>query len=514
MRRRPNGRVRSIIIALTLAITGVLAADGVVAADGAVAGRPDNNNGKDNDGSIPAVVAGPVDYRFSLWGDTSGATGWFYSDRDCGWPAQVEGRDSNNARVTRTIWIFCDSLGYSLTGEAWPSPYGFPSSTIGIADPDSGTGSDTGSDIASPVSWAAGDMVNGPSFLLKLVTDGANTVPGTCPSGYAEREWPRGAVTLPDADQRYETVVIIYQNFCVDFATFDFVAHGGGVAKLVWDADAPDAPIFATRLNDAWLKPGVQVDERSGLVQADLGWGTGNLLVERPDGDHHLYTYMCGGGGDCLVARTLLAADRSAADNAASIADPASWSYRGSTAWHRFPAAESDGSGTCSPTWWDNCGGFPAPWVAANAVTGDIDTQPAAEPSIKKAGNRYYLLYTPGYHDGYFVLRTAGTPIGPFYSLDIIQLPPGECDAGCRVPVWHPELDTEDTWAFSYYDIDGLNGAIPLDRDVGRIKVARIDIPASLYFTPPWVPAPSSTPATASIPAPPSTPATASIGGR
>lgn len=456
--------------ALLLSAVGVLL---LVSATASAAGDlVDNDRIAEPDNAGVDALVWPLDYRYSIQGTTAQPEGWFYSDRDCGWPTEVSGRGSPSqvagagARVSRTLWIFCDSVGYDLTGQVWPSPFGFPSSTIGIAQPNQ--------TVPTPLSWAVAEPDGSPSFLLNLVTTGTNSVPTSCPAGFAEREWPRGAVTLPDNDPRYETVLIFYQNFCVDFAAFDFTAHSGGVAVATWDAQRPDEPLFALRLNDAWLKPGLLIDERAGQASAALGWGTGNLIEALPNGDHHLYSYMCAGGGDCLVARAVISLDLSAADNATALADTANWSYRAADRWVGFPPAGADGA--CSPTALDTCGGRPVPLVVADATSGNVNTQPAAEPSIKKVDGRYHLLYSPGFHSDHFVVRSADSPVGPFTGVTIIQLPAGECEAGCRVPIWHPELDVEGAWAFSYYDVDGLNGVVPLDRDIGRIKLGWVPI--------------------------------------
>ena len=252
----------------------------------------------------------------------------------------------------------------------------------------------------------------------------------------------------------------------------------GGVALLRWSADQPDADLVGERLNDAWFRPGALRDERSRQAPPVYTYGTGPLIepwatpAESSAPELAAYTYMCGAAGDCTVARAPLSSLVSGRENALVLADTANWTYWSEQGWHAFPAAGVDG--TCAPTEFAPCDRRPAPQVVSDAGRFNGYSQPGAEPSVKRVGDRYYLLYAPGFPGRVFVYREATSPTGPFDTYHYVTVPDeAGCNAGCRVPIWHPELDQDGQWAISYYDMGGLNGAVSGDRDFGEIRIGR-----------------------------------------
>jgi hypothetical protein len=130
------------------------------------------------------------------------------------------------------------------------------------------------------------------------------------------------------------------------------------------------------------------------------------------------------------------------------------------------------------PTEFNICDARPAPLVVADARRFDGYSQPGAEPSVRRVGDTYHLLYAPGFPSDVFVSRQSDSPVGPFDTYRYLQMPDGECDATCRVPIWQPHLDADGMWAFSYYDNNGLSDTVAADdRDYGQIRIARFRPP-------------------------------------
>jgi hypothetical protein len=170
-----------------------------------------------------------------------------------------------------------------------------------------------------------------------------------------------------------------------------------------------------------------------------------------------------------------VSAARSGQENGRALADTANWQYLDSElGWSAFPPAGP--GGTCVPTSLDDCGGYRAPWIVADATGADPASIPAAEPSMKRVDDQYYLLYSTGFDNG-FAYRVASSPVGPFSSPRMIDLGDQRCEGGCRVPIWHPWADSGGRWAISYYDEHGLDGLVDVDRRAGRLMMAYLDQP-------------------------------------
>jgi hypothetical protein len=414
-----------------------------------------------------AVYVGPANYSYVL---DDGSTGRFLSDRDCGWGTEVTGTNARGREVTRAIWGFCDSAGYFPDGTEWAMPFGFPTNVIGVADP--ATGAD--GPIVSP---AFGDQTGTPGALKNWISTGvADNHPFICPDGNSRHEWIRGMGTLPDDEPSVETIIIFYQNYCAEGLTVNYLAGGGGVALAQWSADFPDQPVPAERLNDAWLLPGLFRDHRLRVDLAAYTYGTGPLFVTEGS-ETFIYIYMCGAAADCTVARAPVDPSQPGRVNAGQLATADAWQYWSVEGWADF--GELGDLGTCAPTVADDCDGFPEPVSVVSSDPNDPYSWPAAEPSIKEVDGRYYLLYAPGYPSDVFVYRVADSPLGPFDEFHFVEMPDGHCRLDCRVPIWHPELDTDDGWAFSYLDLDGLTDQIQNDRDMGQIRIARVAPPGA-----------------------------------
>jgi hypothetical protein len=411
-----------------------------------------------------AGSGGPVQYTYRT---EAGDTGSFYSDRDCGWSTAVSGRTSSGQNVSRALWAFCDSVGYvPETGQLW-SEAGVPSSSYGLAPVGANPTVDA---VVSP---ARSDGAGKPLLLNELMTRPEESC-GDNPAKPYPREWARGLVTLPDNDPAVETVLVFYQNFCIAFGNNNVDFGAGGVALVQWDANNPDGELRREKLNDAWFLPGQTTDERSAALYASYSYGSGPVLAVE-GGTTYLYSYLCGAGGDCTVARVSIDPNNPAA-SARRVADTANWRYRtASGSWTAFPAAEA--WGTCAPTVERNCGGYPAPAVVADADRTNILSTPAAEPSLKQARGRWYLLYSAGLDNGQLAYRVANSPIGPFSEPRLVTLGAGHCTLDCRAAFWQPSADRDGLWAISYYDEHGLDGLVDNgnQRRRGRIMVTYVD---------------------------------------
>jgi hypothetical protein len=410
---------------------------------------------------------GPVVYRYRT---PEGATGLVYSDRDSGWATDVSGVADDGSTVSRVLWGFGDSLGYDTdTGTLWPS-LAIPANSYGFSTP----GSDPTIDgLVSPVTSGADGQ---PNLFESLIPGLDNDC--TEPLSPHPREWIRGMVTLPDNEPGRETVLIFYQNFCINFLTFpaNVVFGSSGVALAQWDPNQPDSLAATEKLTEHWFLPGVLTDERSGATYPSFSYGSGPVVVSEA-GQTFLVTYLCGAGGDCTVARAPITPNRPGRPTALDLADTDAWRYRTADGgWSDFPAPGP--TGTCVPTAPATCGGFPDPMIVADAVAADPLTKPAAEPSVKEVDGRWYLLYSAGIDNGTFVYRTATNPSGPFGDPQQIQLAPGDCAINCRAPIWQPAFDDPDRWAIGYYDNGALDGLIQED-DRGRIAITYIAAPST-----------------------------------
>jgi hypothetical protein len=190
---------------------------------------------------------------------------------------------------------------------------------------------------------------------------------------------------------------------------------------------------------------------------------------------------MCGGGGDCYVARSSIQTNGNGVVLGWYLGDTANWTYWTGSSWHPFPAA--DATGTCAPTQLDTCApGFPKAGVVAAANTDNVRTYPSGEVSMKYANGTYYMLYAYNLDNG-FAYRAALSPTGPFTEPRELKIVVGACTVFCRAPIWHPELDQPDKWAVSYYDRLGLNEIIQIegDRNAGLIEMTYVD-PLPGYF--------------------------------
>lgn len=405
-----------------------------------------------------------------------GDTGPFISERDCGFSAEVSGVDFSGNPVERVIWGFCDPVGYSVDGTIWEDAW-VPSNTYGIiakgADP-------TELPVTTPV---IKNDLGGLSGFKQLIVD--TDIHCTRLQVPYPREWISSMLTLPDNDPRYETIAVFYQNYCINFSG-DIEFGSAGLAMATWDAFNPDAQLSRTRISDNWFKPGLITDNRVPWDINTFAYGVAPIVTPIPFSNlADVYIYMCGGGGDCYVARSTVQANDNGENVGRYIGDTTNWSYWTGSVWHPFPPA--DATGTCSPTVLDTCGpDYPAGAVVAAADPNNARTLPSGEVSMKFANGTYYLLYAYNLDNG-FAYRAALSPTGPFSEPRELEITVGACKVFCRAPIWHPELDRVDKWAVSYYDRLGLNEIIDTedDRDAGLIEMTYVDPLPSYFDLPP-----------------------------
>jgi hypothetical protein len=396
-----------------------------------------------------------------------GATGQFASERDCGFTAEVAGTSSLGSTVQRTIWGFCDPVGYDIESGALFTNSGVPPNGYGIGLPGA---EPTSVPIVSPV---LSNTDGSPATFLPFIP----AMDNDCIFDVAPypREWILGMVTVPDNEPRFETIAIFYQNLCINFDG-DIIFGPAGLAMARWDADNPDGLLQRDRVADYTFRPGLQRDERVPWEIRHVTYGAAPILVPGggEEGQDRLYLYNCGGGADCNVAMIDVSPNLSGVENLARLVDTSQWRYHAAEGWVSFPPQGR--YGTCAPTEFDDCGGFPVPTNVADArADGGADpnaslTRISGEVSVREFNGIYYMLYAFEWDNG-FAYRSATRPEGPFSDPVWLGLPNETCAQFCRAPIWQPQFDTDLAWGVTYYDRRGLNDLVAGDRYAGRLEM-------------------------------------------
>lgn len=417
----------------------------------------------------------------------------FHSNRDCGYSTKLSAVVDGQT-VTRYLWVFCDSAGWDSEGRALAQGYGYPSNSAAFSD-----GGAEPNDLPALTSFFYEDASGTPTAFRPLIEyASAQTAPSPqCPPGDLPSKWPSGIATLPDNEPGKETVLVFYQNICVNLGAGvqNYSLLGDtGVAYYQWDATDPtkrDARPVATILTDHLFPASHTLDMSSGIKSNVYGYGQGAVLHTDPaDATQYLYTYLCGKNADCSVARVPVSSQRAGVDNAIAGAVANNWRYLDAAgSWTAFPRSPSTGLIPCAPSSVDGCGGATAKAVTT-AISGNgpaqLITQPVAGVSVVSTRGIFVLTYGP---NAYYsasseqgVVRMAPAPEGPWGDIATVKYPEAYCGAGtpgCRVPIFHPELSTaSNNLGFTYYSEADLSRQLGWTESQGRLRWAQVCLSA------------------------------------
>jgi hypothetical protein len=412
--------------------------------------------------------------------DASDPSVVYYSNRDVGVSARLSGTSTGGQVRTRDLWVFGDSGGREANGDAFVGTFGFPTNTAALVTPRAPGSSPPVSPMPSAVQRTAQGR---PDAFVGFITGATASYP-PCDGSIGEyrAKWPGAVVRLPDSDPRYETALVFYQNWCVDFTPLGYRAFDGGVAVVTWDANSPDARPTATILNDRLFAPGRFVSEwlPSGLERSNT-YGQGAYF--KPGSPNELITLQCGKASDCTAARWIYDPSKSVQMNLDSVRSRTSWAYRteGATAshtddvWRALPPVDATPDDDCTPTSDDACSSYPLA-KAVSSASSDPLTQVWGAPSVAVQGSSLLIAYMPGPPaGGSFQLDHASVRVsladGIFGAPVRANFPAGRCASGCYAPVFHPELNHGSWQYFSYFANDTLT--LPNGDRYSSLRVGR-----------------------------------------
>jgi hypothetical protein len=438
-----GSRVRRVLAAMVVAVV-------------AVGGLAACNVGKTNDLGIIRLV------------DPAHGNTPYFSNRDAGFSTRLTGTNTAGQTVTRDLWAFGDSGAWNAnTGTQLPF---FKTNTASLVPPAAAGSVPAVPAMPAEVTYAGG----APQYLAEFITDGTRP---SCPnSTYYQARWPNSVLRLPDSDSRRETALAFYQDFCVhldaDPSKIEYLFRAGGVARLSWDANSPDAPPHATTLANALFQPGSWHDYTwGGNPKPGFTYGGGSYLSDGPSsGQSYLNLLACGQNSDCTQARVLVdAADVAGALN--RIATVTNWSYRteGASAVNTDDGWQALPSGGCTPTPDVACGTLPAPKPVFKAGSDPL-TRVSGSPSVASVGGYLVATYSVSSATDRAAVRLADST-GVFDPVAGSGLyPSAHCADGCYAPAIHPELNTSDgKIAFSY--VANSDYTIPGGTRIGTLRL-------------------------------------------
>jgi hypothetical protein len=412
--------------------------------------------------------------------DASDASIVYFSNRDVGVSARLSGTSTGGQARTRDLWVFGDSGGREANGTPFAGTFGFPTNTAALVTPRALGSNPPLAPLPSAVQRTPQGQPN--AFFGFISGASASYPPCDGSIGEYRARWPSAVVRLPDSDPRYETALVFYQSWCVDFAPLSYRAFDGGVAVMTWDANDPDARPTATILNDRLFAPGRFVSEwlPNGLEKSNT---YGQAAYFEPGSPNELVTLQCGKASDCTAARWLYDPSQSIQANLDRVKARSSWAYRteGATAshaddtWRSLPPADANPDDDCTPTSDDACGSQPLA-KAVSSASSDPLTQVWGAPSVAVQGNSLLIAYMPGPPPGgTFQLDHAGLRVSPsdgmFGAPVRANFPAGRCTSGCYAPVFHPEMNHGSWQYFSYFAHDTLT--LPNGDRYSSLRVGR-----------------------------------------